>query len=373
MKIMFLIRSLDHGGAQRQLVTLAKGLKRLGHQVTVVTFYPGKALEKDLIDAHIVVRTLGKRGRWDIARSTFRLLAIVRSERPQFLHGYLGTANLLTIIPRLFVSSLKLIWGIRASDMNLNYYDWLVRLSFLFECSLSTFADLIIANSQSGRDYYVKHGFPSEKIVVIHNGIDVERFKPDLQARKRVRSEWGISEKVILIGNVARLDPITDHFTFLSSAQLLARARADVRFVCIGDGHVDYREQLLSYASRMGLEGRLSWVGTRTDMPAVYNALDVLVSSSTSEGFPNALGEAMACGVPCVATNAGDSALILNTISGRVVPIKDSRALADGIICILESGRTSSASVIRRRISEVFHEDRMVRTTEQAVMSLVCR
>jgi glycosyltransferase involved in cell wall biosynthesis len=108
-------------------------------------------------------------------------------------------------------------------------------------------------------------------------------------------------------------------------------------------------------------------------MPAVYNALDVLVSSSTSEGFPNVLGEAMACGVPCVATNAGDSALILNTISCKVVPIKDFRALADGITCILESGGTPSASVIRHQISDVFHEDRMVRTTEQAVMNLVWR
>jgi glycosyltransferase involved in cell wall biosynthesis len=193
MKIMFLIRSLDHGGAQRQLVTLAKGLKRLGHQVTVVTFYPGEALEKELIDRQIVVRTLGKQSRWDIARSTFRLLGIVRSERPQILHGYLGTANLATIIPKMFFRSIKLIWGIRASNMNLNYYDWLVRLCFAFECFLSTFADLIIANSQSGHDYYVKHGFPSGKIVVIHNGIDVERFKPDLQGGKKRMGDFGKS------------------------------------------------------------------------------------------------------------------------------------------------------------------------------------
>ena len=370
---MFLIRSLGHGGAQRQLVTLAKGLKRLGHQVTVVTFYPGEPFENELIDARIGVRSLGKRGRWDLARSTVRLLSIVRHERPQILHGYLGTANLLTIVPRLLSRPLKLIWGVRASDMNLNYYDWLVKLSFLFECTLSAFADLIIANSQSGRDYYIKHGFPSNKIVVIHNGIDINRFKPDSEERKRVRDEWGIPEGIKLIGNVARLDPIKDHFTFLNAALLLAQGRRDVRFVCIGDGSTEYREQLLDYANRSGLEGIVSWVGSRTDMPAVYNALDVVVSSSMSEGFPNVLGEAMACGVPCVATNAGDSALILSTISGTVVPIKDSRALADGITRILESGGTPAASLLRQRISDIFHEDHMVKTTEQAAMSLLCQ
>ena len=117
---MFLIRSLGHGGAQRQLVTLAKGLKRLGHQVTVVTFYPGEPFENELIDARIGVRSLGKRGRWDLARSTVRLLSIVRHERPQILHGYLGTANLLTIVPRLLSRPLKLIWGVRASDLASN-------------------------------------------------------------------------------------------------------------------------------------------------------------------------------------------------------------------------------------------------------------
>jgi glycosyltransferase involved in cell wall biosynthesis len=257
--------------------------------------------------------------------------------------------------------------------MNLNYYDWFVRLSFLFECTLSAFADLIIANSQSGREYYIKHGFPSNKVVVIHNGIDVDRFKPDSQERKRVRAEWGIPENIILVGNVARLDPIKDHFTFLNAALLLARETTDIRFVCIGDGSIEYREQLLTYANRIGLEGIVSWIGSRTDMAAVYNALDVVVSSSMSEGFPNVLGEALACGVPCVATNAGDSALILGTISGRVVPVKDSRALADGITRILESRGIPPVSIIRQRISDMFHEDRMVQTTEQAVMSLVCQ
>ena len=130
-----------------------------------------------------------------------------------------------------------------------------------------------------------------------------------------MRLEWGIAECEKLIGQVGRLDPMKDHSTFLKAAALLAHERKDVRFVCVGEGPTGYRDELYSLAKTLGLASRLIWAGSRRDMPAVYNAFDVAVSSSRwGEGLPNVIAEAMACGVPCVVTDVGDSAFVVDKL-----------------------------------------------------------
>ncbi|PWT76317.1 MAG: group 1 glycosyl transferase [Chloroflexi bacterium] len=351
---MFLIRSLGQGGAERQLVNLAHGLRRLGHDVAVVTFYPGEWLETELSDAGIPVWTLGKRGRWDIVRSALKLFRLVQKERPAILHSYLSTANLLALLPKACCPSLKLVWGVRASNVDFDCYDWFTKLSFQCECLLSKVADLIIANSHTGREYHLERGFPGNKIIVIHNGVDIDRFKRDEEAGKRVRWEWGIEEQERLIGHVGRLDPMKDHPTFLKAAALLAQERKDVRFVCVGEGPSDYREELYSLADKLGLGGRLIWAGSRRDMPDVYNALDVAASSSRwGEGIPNVIAEAMACSVPCVVTDVGDSAFLVAE-SGVVVKAGDPTLLAQGINMALTGKLRKGYNLPRERVVNNF-------------------
>src|SRR5712692_4540998 len=118
-------------------------------------------------------------------------------------------------------------------------------------------------------------------MIVIPNGIDTELFRPDKERGLRVRTGWGITENQKLIGIVARLDPMKDHRSFLKAASLLAGERADVRFVCVGDGPDDYRQELRALGQQLGLTDKIKWAERRDDMPAVYNALDILVSSSS--------------------------------------------------------------------------------------------
>lgn len=372
---MFLIRSLVwYGGAQRQLVNLAKGLKTMGHSIIVVTYYPDGPLEHELTEAGIEVWTLDKRSRWDIGRTVVRLVRFVRAARPAVLHGYLGTANLLTVIGKVCCPSIKTVWGVRASDMHWNKYDWFHRFSFECECLLSRSADLIIVNSHAGREYHRARGFPARKMIVIHNGIDTDRFRPDKQAGKRVRREWGIKEGERLVGLVGRLDPMKDHPTFLKAAALVARDCTDVRFVCVGQGPDGYRDDLYSLADKLGLAGRLIWADCFYDMPAVYNALDVVVSSSIwGEGFPNVIGEPIACGVPCVATDVGDSAIILAASAGELVPSRDPEALAKGIEALLNPDERYEPVKLHERIAESFGQAQMVRATEQQLSRVVCR
>ncbi len=249
--------------------------------------------------------------------------------------------------------------------LDLEHYDWFSRLALRIERSLSRFADLIIVNSQAGRRFAIEHGFPKNKLVMIPNGIDTDRFHPDPVSRHRVRTEWGIMENEKLVGLVARLDPIKDHQNFLRSAALLARERLDVRFVCVGDGSPAYRDRLHVLSRKLGLEKRLIWAGARSDVPAVFTALDVAVSSSYGEGFPNVVGEAMACGVPCVVTDVGDSADIVGE-TGVVVPPRDSEKLAEGVRDCLAGNRSKSAES-RLRVERDFSIERLVERTERVL------
>ena len=201
MKILFLFRSLYSGGAERQLVVLSKGLRERGHDVVVAIFYSGGPLEKELSEARVRIRALNKRGRWDLLGFFVRLIQVLREERPDILHSYLFDPNLVTLMLKPLFPTTKVVWGIRSSHLDFRHYDWLFRLSFKLNCWLSRFPDAIIANSHVGREYHLALGYPAEKTVVIPNGIDTERFRPDQMARSRIRSEWGFTEQEKLINH----------------------------------------------------------------------------------------------------------------------------------------------------------------------------
>lgn len=365
MKILFLTRSLNCGGAERQLVLLARGLHQRGHDVAVALFYSGGPLEADLREASVRILPLNKRGRWDLLGFLTRLVRTVLHERPDLLHGYIG--NLMTLLVKPFLPLMRIVWSIRNSYVDYSRYDWLFRICHALECRLAWFADLIIANSQAGYRSHVADGFPKDKIVVIPNGIDTARFCPNLEARERIRAQWEVGMEEDLIGLVGRLDPMKDHETFLQAAALLLREQQQVRFVCVGDGASDYRAALQDRANVLGLSDYIMWVGAQSQMADVYNALDLLVNSSYGEGFSNVLGEAMACGVPCVATDVGDSGLVIGE-AGQLVPSKDPTALKTAMQRVL--GSKKNAAEIRRRIVENFSLDNLVLATERALLAL---
>lgn len=368
--ILFLTRSLDRGGAERQLAVLAKGLARRGHTVAVAVFFGGGAYESELAGAGVRLIHLGKKGRWDILPFISRLVRLLRKVRPAVLHSYLGVPNILAVVLKPLVPGTRIVWGVRASNMDLSRYDWLSRLAYALERRLARFADLIIANSHAGKRHAVANDFPEGKIVVIPNGIDTDYFRPDPEGRRQVRAEWGIGEHEILVGLVGRLDPMKDHPVFLEAASDIARVRRGGRFVCVGGGPADYAATLKQHAAALGFTNELIWVGARDDMPAVYSALDIASSSSSyGEGFSNTIAEAMACGIPCVVTDVGDSALIVGD-AGSAVPPGDHDALAAAIQHLIDlpaEARRARGEACRARVVSEFGIDRLIQRTEQAL------
>ncbi len=365
MNILFLTRSLEYGGAERQLTELACGLRQRGHEVSVAVFYPGGGLERELSARQVPVISLGKQGRWDIVRFLLRLNRVVREQRPDVIHSYV--CNLVTMGIRRWSPGMKIVWGVRCSYIDFSRYDWVFRACDALAEWASRWADLIIANSQAGRRRHVERGYPAEKTIVIPNGIDTVRFHRDPGARRRIRAEWAVRPEEEVVGLVGRLDPMKDHATFLRAASLLARERPGVRFMCVGAGSPDDWAVLQRRTADGPDAARVCWVGPRADMERVYNALDLLVNCSYGEGFSNVLGEAMACGVPCVATDVGDSAQIVGAV-GEVVPPRDAHALKEAMRRVLD--RNVAPADVRRRIVKHYSVDRLIRATERELLAL---
>ncbi|MDP7603220.1 MAG: glycosyltransferase [Alphaproteobacteria bacterium] len=377
IRVAFLTRSLEVGGAEVQMTTLARKLPRSEFETSVMTFYAKGPLDEALRRDGVPWRSLDKRGRWDLLGFSARLARALRDYAPHIVHSYLGAPNLLAAAVKPVLPGSRLVWGVRESDMDFSHYDWTWRATFRLQRLLSFVPDLIIANSQSGLDHCLAHGFRGQRATVVPNGIDVRRFQPeaaDGADAAALRRQWLAGRKGPLIGVTARVDPMKDHGNFLHAIAKLAPADREIRFACIGDGPPDYLAEMQQLARSLGLAERLVWAGHQNDMPAALNALDLnLLPSAFGEGFPNAVGEAMACGVPCVVTEVGDAARVVGE-AGAVVPRRDPGALAAAIgdwLDLSGAQRQALSGRARQRIVSEFSADAMVARTAELYRRLV--
>jgi glycosyltransferase involved in cell wall biosynthesis len=371
MKIRILAWAREVGGAERQLVNLAHGLLRRGHEVSVVVFFRNDSIERRLVAAGVPHDVLGVRGRWDFGRIVIRYLLGERAAGAEIVYAYLLLPNVLSVPVKLLGKGTRIVWGLRMSDPDLDQKNGLSRPLHSLEVRLSRFADLVIANSHKGREDAIAQGFEPAKLQVVDNGIDTSLFRPRPELGLRLRAEWGIGEDQKVIGLIARLAAKKDHMTFLRAAALAAARRSDLRFVCVGDGPPRIRNALGDAAEALGVEQRIVWARLREDMVAVYNAFDVnTLSSAYGEGFPNALGEAMACGVPCVTTDSGDARRVVGD-TGVIVRARRPDLLAEGWLHVLSRERAELGRLARQRVEENFGVEQMVASTERLLRAIV--
>lgn len=254
--------------------------------------------------------------------------------------------------------------------MDFNQYSitsgWIYRIN----ASLSKWVDQIIANSWTGAKYHSDNGYARDRILVIPNGIDTRYFRPQPGKGAKLRQAWRIGHEVPLIGRVGRLDPMKDYPTFLKAAAILAGRRPDARFVIAGDGPNQMFNNLKALSDSLGLAESILWLGPREDLPAIYSACTFTSSSSFGEGFPNVVAESLACGVPCIATDVGDSARVLGP-AGITVPAKNPEALAQAweqMLSLSKEKREEIGRQGRKHIIRNFSTQKMISSTERVFL-----
>lgn len=354
--IFILIRSLGVGGAERQVSVLAKSLHQKGYKVTVGVFYSSGALEKNLREAGVSIYPLDKKGRWDLIGWFWRYLKAIRIVNPDVIYSFLTISNIIATIGRFFIRK-PVVWGIRASHINYQDYDWLTSLTAWIEKKLSRYAKTIIFNARFSYHYHQSLGYHLNNAVVIPNGIDTDVFKPDLgESKSTIRTQLGIPHDAFLIGMLARFDPMKDYETFLKAARTLSLKHKNMYFIAAGAG--------TDTAPWHSLPSRFLCLGVWEDVAGLLNALDIMILSSFGEGFPNVVGEAMACGIPTIATDVGDAKYIVGDV-GISIPPKNVEALIQAIETTLQ--HPPSKEAIRNRIISHFSVEQMVNQTLQTL------
>lgn len=228
--------------------------------------------------------------------------------------------------------------------------------------SLSSFPDAVLANSQSGIEFHRALGYRSRRWLYMPNPLDLDTFKPDAQAGAWLRSLLVLPPQVKLIGLIGRLHPVKDHETFIEAAGLLARGNPDVHFVLAGKGVEKDGAYINGLIAAADATDRFHLLGHRQDVNRITAGLDIACSSSLNEGSPNIIAEAMACGVPCVVTDVGDSALILREM-GKVVPPRHPEAFARAcseLLATPPARRRELGQAARARVTKFFSLPKVV-------------
>jgi glycosyltransferase involved in cell wall biosynthesis len=328
INIMYIISDLSIGGAEMMLYKLLVQTDRDRFEPVVISLIDQGALRQRIAALGISVYSLGMKAGRPTPGGLWRLIRLIRRIKPDLILGCMYHSCLAAELAKIFsFRRAPVLWSIHYSISSLATEKKLTAAVIKLCGFLSRLPAKIIYVSHAGQSQHEPLGFRTENSCVIPNGIDVEEFTPSAQARFSVREELGIPAGALLIGLTGRYHPIKDHATFLRAAALHSKTYPQTHFVLIGRQVDEQNQELCDSIREMGLADRAHLLGERHDTARLAASLDIFSLSSWGESCPNVIGEAMACGVPCVVTDVGDAAWIVGE-TGQVIPTRDPTALA---------------------------------------------
>lgn len=331
IRIVHVISGLGAGGAETMLYRLLSVLGNDANQEhLIITLTPGCKFEFDCIGIKVAVVDLKQLGMMGL----LALRRVVHAARPDIVQGWMYHGNLAATFSA--PAGVPVVWGIHHSLHDLCHEKRSIRVLVMLGRWLSRYSRTrrIVYVSEASRAHHINYGYSSEKALVIPNGFDCHDFRPDPLLRAGTRQRLGVESHHLLVGSFGRFHPVKDHETLICAFAQVAKRIPMARLVLAGSGITDSNDKLASLLEFNGVADKVLLLGLCDDMPALYNALDLYVLSSRSESFPNVLGESCAVGVPCVTTDVGDAARIIEG-TGRVVTSGDACALAQEIVSLL--------------------------------------
>jgi glycosyltransferase involved in cell wall biosynthesis len=378
MKILYVITGLSTGGAEMMLYKLLSKLDRNRFAPVVVSLMDRGTFGDRIEALGIPVYTLGmKQGGMPTPAAISRLIRTVRQLKPDLIQGWMYHGNLAAQFARVFSShKIPVLWSIHYSIDSLAHEKRMTAIIVKFGAVTSKYVNQIVFSSQTSKLKHEALAYYRENSCVIYDGFDTSLFKPSAEARFAVRAELGLPETTFLIGLICRFHPMKDHANFLHAAALLLETFPDIHFLLAGSGVERENQSLLQLIQKLGILDRVHLLGERRDMPRLTAALDIAtLASAYGESFPNVIGEAMSCGVPCAVTDVGDLAKIVGN-TGRIVPPRDSEALANAWKELIElgtEGREALGKAARARIINYFPVDSVASQYEKLYESVIAK
>lgn len=356
-KIVHVITGLLTGGTEMKLYKLLQRINPSRFEHAVVSLAEGDwPMVARIRELGVPVYCVGLRAERPTPAALLRLANLVRGLHPDLLQGWMYHGNLAALMAAaLLPARVPVVWSICSTQCDLRREKFTTALAIRLGARLSRWSSAILTDSQASAHVHQQRLNYDGRWQVIPNGFDLDRFQPSGQARTEVRAELSLAPDALLVGLIARYQAVKDHAGFLQAAALIRRQTQEAHFLLTGRG-VGGNTALREQASALGLSGAVHLLGERADMPRVSAALDIEVSSSYSESFPNVVGEAMSCGVPCVVTDVGDSAYLVGD-TGLVVPPRNPAALAEACNELIRrgsEGRRTLGLAARERIASQF-------------------
>jgi glycosyltransferase involved in cell wall biosynthesis len=367
-KILYIVTDLPTGGAEVMLYQLLAKLDRTRFSPTVIALRGRGTLGDRIESLAIPVYTLGITSGVPTPQALWRLLRLVRQLQPDLIQGWMYHGNLAAQLASLVCAKkVPVLWDIQCSLYSLALEKKTTAMVIQACARLSQQPEKVVYVSRVSQAQHEALGYQASKSCFIPNACDPSVFQPNAAARSAIRAELGLPESTLLIGLVCRYHPMKDHVNFIKAAALLAQSHPEVHFVLAGKDVDANNEAINHFSEALGMQSQVHFLGERRDTPRLTAAFDIAASSSAyGEGWPLVLTEAMACGVPCVVTDVGDSGWLVGD-TGLVVPPKNPEALAAAWQTIVEltpTQRQALGDAARQRVIEHFSLDTIVHRYE---------
>lgn len=340
MRVLHIITGLGVGGAESMLERLLADLDPALVSNHVIALKEGGPIAAKISARGIPVEIIGLENHFPRSLMPLRLARHIRRIAPDLIQTWLYHADLIggvaARLARPFGPPIPVAWGVRQSVVNqdlLKPATWrVIRYAAMASHHIP---QTIVVNAQASIASHAGLGFDTGKFLLIPNGFDSCRFRPDPVARAYFRKQLEVAPDCILVGLAGRFDPHKDYANFINAARIVSAQRQNIVFTACGDGVEPGNPQMAQLLRCYGQNARLRLLGRQTDMPGFWSALDIAVSTSVGEGFSNSIGEAMSCARPCIVTDVGDSASLIGD-AGKVIPPGQPQALIDAILSMAD-------------------------------------
>ncbi|MGL5023155.1 MAG: glycosyltransferase [Cetobacterium sp.] len=343
IKIVQIITGLGNGGAETMLYKLLENIDRKKYDIKVISLMDKGIMGPKIEKLGIEVYTLNmKKGipSFIIIKKVIRLC-----KNADIIQSWMYHADLLSFIISIFTKPKKLIWGIHHSNLEKDKNKRTTILIAKINSILSKYVTKIVSCSIVATEVHKKIGFDSSKIVTIPNGFSISKFFYIKTAKDELCKELNIDQNKKIFSLVGRWEILKDHENCLKALKILNQKRNDFVLLLCGTGINKNNIKLINIIKENELEDKVYLLDRRDDIPKIMSATDIYLSSSSGEGFPNVIGEAMSCETICVVTDVGDSAYIVGD-TGIVIPRKEPQLLSEAIEKVLEY---SPEEVIKRK------------------------